>query len=259
MRKIYLLLATLLLLGLVQVTCTQAQLELYDDFSRNRLHPQLWTDARSGAALDERREVRQAVLLLWSRSPKDTSYSLLFKTPAPVTAIRAKLETPRLQQTSCTSAGYPLTRSRVSVGGRFFASTSVSPQKDVGAFADLETAQGSATAVRYRVQYCDDAECVTGTVLHSGSIGTMPPYDTAQLLVDWDGAVNVFRFQVDSQPLVTVGYSISDSATLTIQRKGLQVAHSVPVCPAGQRAEGGVQAYVDDVYVNTGAKPTIVE
>jgi hypothetical protein len=41
MRKINFLLSTLLLLGLVQATGTQVTLELYDDFSRNRLHPQL--------------------------------------------------------------------------------------------------------------------------------------------------------------------------------------------------------------------------
>src|SRR5687767_12649989 len=147
--------ATLLLLAAAPAAWAQATLELYDDFARNRLHPQLWTDARSGGALDERREVSRGTLVLWNRSPKDAGYALLFKAPAPVTAIRAKLETPRYLQKGCASPEYPLTRSRASIGGRFFASTSVSPQKDVGAFAEFEAVQGAATAVKYRVQFCD--------------------------------------------------------------------------------------------------------
>jgi hypothetical protein len=139
-------------------------------------------------------------------------------------------------------SGYPLARSRVRIGGRFFASTSVSPQKDVGAFAELEMVDGAATTLRYRVQYCEDVACETGTVLYAGSIGTLPSFGKAKVLIDWDGAGNVFRFQVDGQTLVTVGHTVNDSATPSLQRKGIQITHAVPTCPAGSHAEGSVQA-----------------
>lgn len=253
------ILAALLLLATPREVWAQTMLELYDDFSRNRLHHQLWTGGRTGSAIDERREAQHGELLLRSASSKSSSYALLFKTAAPVTAIRALIKAPRWNARSCAVAGYPLTRLRVSIGGRFFASTSVSPQKDVGAFAELEMVDGTATMLKYRVQYCDDVECETGTVLHVGSIGTLPSFGKAKVLIDWEGAGNVFRFQVANQPLVTVGYTVNDSATPSLRRKGIQITHAVPTCPAGSHPEGSVQAWIDDVWVTSGAKPTITE
>lgn len=253
------ILTALLLLATARQAWSQTTLELYDDFSRNRLHQQLWTGGRTGSAVDERREARQGELLLRSASSKSSSYALLFKTPAPVTAIRVLIKAPRWNARSCAVSGYPLTRSRVSIGGRFFASTSVSPQKDVGAFAELEMVDGTATTLKYRVQYCDDVECETGTVLYAGSIGTLPLFGKAKLLVDWDGAGKFFRFQVDNQTLVTVEYTVDDSATVSLQRKGIQITHAVPMCPAGSHPEGSVQAWIDDVWVTRGATATITE
>jgi hypothetical protein len=253
------LLAALLLLATARQVWAQTTLELYDDFSRNRLHQQLWTGGRTGSAVDERREARHGELLLRSASSKSSTYALLFKTPAPITAVRARIKAPRWNVRSCAVSGYPLARSRVSIGGRFFASTSVSPQKDVGAFAELEMVDGMATTLKYRVQYCDDVECETGTVLHAGAIGTLPSFGKAKVLIDWDGAEKVFRFQVDTQSLVTVGYKVNDSATLSLERKGIQITHAVPTCPAGSHPEGGVQAWIDDVWVTSGARPTITE
>jgi hypothetical protein len=254
-----LILVVLLLLATAREVWAQATLELYDDFSRNRLHQQLWTGGRTGSAVDERREARHGELLLHSASSKSSGYALLFKTPATVTAIRALVKAPRRNQRSCAVSGYPLARSRVSIGGRFFASTSVSLQKDVGAFAELEMVDGTATTLKYRVQYCDDVECETGTVLYAGSIGALPSFGKAKVLIDWDGAGKVFHFQVDNQTLVTVGYTVNDSATLSVRRKGIQITHAVPTCPAGSHPEGSVRAWIDDVWVTSGARPTITE
>jgi hypothetical protein len=253
-----------LLLGLAFASRTAFAVEPlamdpYDYFTQSALVEELWTVSNGPGVnnLDERRTVTNGEFLIDARSWFSASLSLNVKNPAPVTALRSKVEIHGGTARRCDTEGHDPVVVRASVGGRFFNS----PGGDVGAFADIEyTSDVTAIAVsKYRVQYCDDPECTTGALIHSGPLGLLTrKFPTATLMVQWDGTANQFVFQLDEQPAEVVPYALDDDlAPLNYDKKGLQVSQKVPACPPGEVPSARLAAIFDDVFVNAGAAPLV--
>ena len=243
-------------------------LTLYDNFEKGPINPDKWFGTQfnpgntgpyeAARTIIQDPEGRHLRLLnrsygqIGSNSGRSLSFfRLAFSNPSPITTIRA-----RIQVLSFKSTGCPNNLDATSVDARIFGFFFNSGVGDVIAEVGVQRSSDSADQpgvlrIVYFVFQCQDVDCLSNTLLNTGTLGTVTTGQWVKLLVRWDKDGNQFIFQRGNQSPVPVSYgNLPDDAPPGIQFKSLDAANFSANCDVAPRPVGMVDALFDDVSVN---------
>lgn len=178
-----------------------------------------------------------------------------------VTAIRAKVWVSAYTARGAAANPDP-TSVRARISGFFFNVGTAVPGSALGdVFAQAYLRRESSDvlpagqlAARASVIQCTNVDCSAGTVLASADLGTALLGQKVQLLLQWDAAGNRFIAQRDAASPVDLPYLVPDAGRPGISNnKRLEVEYDAADSTAAPRPMGYLNAYFDDVFVNTSA------
>ena len=192
------------------------------------------------------------------------SWNTSLTNPSPVTQMKGVITVNAFEVTSCASST-DVGQVQARLVGGFFnpgVATAGNRVNDVGAVIRLFRNSNSADAANVlRVQgtvfQCTQSDCNTTIQIGStASLGTVNVGSNVVLQVDWDRANKQFLFSRDKGTPTPVSYAgIDDSADPGAVFKSAGTRTVVANCASGPRAYGFIDARIDNVQVNTTAKP----
>ncbi len=255
-----------------------------DDFSGNRIDETLWNGSRrtDSDIMDFARGVSFGRLHLLNRSFADTpppggtnftAVRLFLNDSEPVTATRARVQVTDVEMRGCDASG---TTSNIEVrhGGYYFNDGSIGDPFDAtdDVFATIGVRRRSDSPdppgileVRGNVFLCGDPNCDTGVNLfqETAAFGPVMVGDWTRLTLWWDPDNDRFLFQRDSQlPIVYSYLGILDdggdppnppASGLSFVHKRVEIRGIIENCEFGSRAEGVIDAQIDNFRVNQSA------
>jgi hypothetical protein len=281
-------LVTILALASIPASA-QVTLELYDNFQAKSklLNPIKWfgkEDSNPGVfALESNRQIKTEPLFGFkgvdilnrsyasqgSDNGNSAAYTrLVFVDGSTVSTIQATVLVKKSQATGCSAVNIFATSPRLRIGGGFFNAGTVAPTpgdqtNDVFAFITVGREFGSDNPanvldIHGQVFRCGDANCSGANIIQIGDIadlGTVKVNKKVKLLVTWDPGADSFVFRVGNNPEVSIVYTGNDDdfspGTLNGGNKRLELYHQIPNCTSTPRPMAYMEAYFDNVMVNT--------
>ncbi len=247
-------------------TTTRNPLVLYDDFSGLRIDPARWDNTAEPSLMREAvRELsppyqgqsnnRRLHIFTrsysWTGNDQDVSWGWLglqFPNPASITEISFHVLVNSAAMSTCQSNPSTAFTVGAQFRGRFFNTTGPVESGDVEAGISLDrsaTDDAKAPLTVNAWYYTLDESASDGRTL-----GFVSPGQTAKLHMKWDQPNHQFLFQLNSHPVVVIGYNISDAFPPNTPYKGIQVTPGTPNCTTTPLGSAMMDAYFDSVYVN---------
>jgi len=265
------LIMPLLLLGLTGIS--QAQLVLYDDFTKKPINPAKWSGSEgSGGPLAPDTETTRKLagkhleidLTTWGRTDSNTgnagfqSSRLNVTNPGPITTIQADVTVKKATVVGCT-ANTTSTRAEARVLGGFFNDgTSTGPGDRTGdILAGIQSHRDTLAGdkiVAY-ITRCTNLGCTTSTITTSVTFtGSWVQGVANSLSVRWDKPNKQFIYTLNpggSQEQHVLTYTLSDANGPVTDFKQLAASAVAASClgPA-PRTSAVMQALFDNVMVN---------
>ncbi len=106
-----------------------------------------------------------------------------------------------------------------------------------------------------RLFLCADASCLGGMTLDSVLMGAVSVGERVQLRLQWDPDNDLFIFQRDDEPEVSLIYTVSAAMPPGIADKRLEVALRPANCASAPRPPVFGKATFYDVFVNETVDP----
>jgi len=264
------LIMPLLLLGLTGIS--QAQLVLYDDFTKKPINPAKWSGSEgSGGPLAPDTETTRKLagkkleidLTTWGRTDSNTgnaglsSSRLAVTDPTPITTFQVDVTVKSAKVLGC-AANTTSSRARAQINGGYFNDgTSPGPGDrtgDIVANFQLHRDTISGNQIQANLNRCTNASCSTFTQVTVIFTATWVQGVASTLNIQWDKPNKRFIFTLNpggSQEQTILTYTGSDSNPAVVPFRQLAAQDSAASClgPA-PRTSAVMQALFDNVMVN---------
>ena len=240
---------------------------IYDDFTALAIDPVRWADG------ERTREIRNGALNLIQRTygAKGSDSGLTFGSwnegfanPQAVTELRARVKVQALEVNTCAT-NTAVAQSRARIVGSFFNTGTPTAGSQVGdVVAQIRVTRFSNSAdpagvlrVQGLVVLCTTADCASSSLIGNAvDLGTVTLNQWATVQMRWNQGGKAFLFSRDGAAFSgSVGYAEADASPPGVAFKQLSTRLDLPNCLSAPRVAGSVNAWFDNVYVNSSAVP----
>jgi hypothetical protein len=238
-------------------------LVLYDNFNGRLINPAKWYDTAQSAQMREavrdlspsyQGEGNNRRLRIFQRaySPADGNQDLTFgwlglrfTNEAAITEVSFEVTVPAAEISPCQSNSSPGIVG-AQFRGRFFNTGGPEGDVEAGITLDRDSTDPRAPLAVYGFYYVE-----SGSPGDSVLLGFAPLGQTAKLRFKWDKPNHQFILQLNKDAEVSLVYNLADTYTPSVQYKAIQVTPGVPNCTITPPGSAMMDAYFDNVYVNS--------